>query len=196
MSKSVKSRGWLTLIYPDSGDINNVHLLDDRGLSYVISPIHDRDLMDDKVSFKKPHYHVLILWVSPTTLSCAQSFVDLIGGVGCLPCASVTGSVRYFLHLDNPEKFQYCFDDMISHGVDLFRLIASEEDDLRMLFDIFDWVRSNRVTSFRVTVDYCIANRPDWARLIFTKYRENLWRYLRSFEYDLKSSTRDGIDYL
>lgn len=190
-----KSRGWLTLLYPESADLGFAKdFLMQRGLSFVVSPLHDNDLNSDG-EIKKAHYHILLCWDGPTTFDQASQFIAAISGVGCIPCASIRGSVRYFYHADNPEKYQYCKDDLFCFGLDVNDLIHSDSDDLLMFYDLLAWVNSESVFSFSKVCDYCILYKPDWARLIFTKYRENLWRYLRSLEYDYLKG-RDNLDRL
>ena len=100
-----KSRGWLTLVYPESVKYDWIQILEDIGQQAIISPLHDSDINQGTYELKKPHYHVLLLWDGPTTEKNAKGVISLIGGVGCFACMSVRGSTRYFCHLDNPDKF-------------------------------------------------------------------------------------------
>ena len=116
---TIKSRAWLTIVYPESVNPDWIDFLEERGQQVVISPLHDQDKLicpEGDETVKKAHYHVMLLWDGPTTERNAKEVVKSIGGVGCLKCASVRGSVRYFLHLDNPDKHQYSFDDLRQIG--------------------------------------------------------------------------------
>lgn len=193
MAKDKKSRGWLTVCYPESAPVDWVERLAQAGVMALISPLHKDDVNADGET-KKPHYHVILLWEGPTTYSNAKEFVALIGGVGCIAMATLRGAARYLCHLDNPEKAQYDPADVRSlGGLDYQEIIASASDDLLALYEIFDYIEEHKITSFRQLVYYCRYERTDWARVILTSQRENVWKYLRSMEYDLSQQDTAGI---
>lgn len=182
-----KSRGWLTIVYPESAPVNWKQALAQVGMQAVISPLHDQDINQGTDERKKPHYHVLLLWDGPTTEKNAKYVISMICGVGCFQCMSVRGSVRYFCHLDNPDKHKYNVSDLQQiGGIDLQKLLMSESDEDIMLSDIFEFIDQNGITSFKKFVDYCRVQKLEWFNLIMHKHRENVWKYLRSYEYELK----------
>lgn len=184
--KNEKSRGWLTEVYPESEISGWIDNLSYMGMQAVVSPLHDKDVTAVGEP-KKPHYHVLLLWDGPTTYNNAKNVVEMIGGVGCLKCISMRGSVRYFCHLDNPEKARYNIDDLTQiGGIDITKIIMSESDEDLMLNDMFEFISENGIYNYKGFVDYCRYEREDWFRLIIHKHRENIWRYLRSNEYEIK----------
>lgn len=192
MASVKKSRGWLTLVYPESAPANWKQALARIGMQVVISPLHDQDINQGTEERKKPHYHVLLLWDGPTTEKNAKYIAGMICGVGCFPCMSVRGSVRYFCHLDNPDKHQYSVDDLQQiGGLDLQKLIMSESDETMMLSEIFDFIDQNGITSYKRFVDYCRIQKIEWFNLVMSKHRENVWKYLRSYEYELKGYYED-----
>lgn len=81
--------------------------LQNTGLPFVVSPIHDKDVNPDNTK-KKPHWHVIISWGNTTTYRSARTIAETI-----LRCPkpqllkSVEGMYRYLTHADNPEKHQY-----------------------------------------------------------------------------------------
>lgn len=179
------ARGWLTIVYPESAPEGWTDKLSQLGMQAIISPLHDKDVNATKEQ-KKAHRHVLLLWEGPTTRKNALSYVEMIGGVGCIPCASVRGSARYFCHLDNPEKARYKKEDVITiGGIDYDFIVNSDSDDMLVFFDIVDFIERNHLISYRKLMLYCRFYREDWAKLLLTKYRENVFRYMRSFEQDL-----------
>lgn len=190
-TKDKKSRGWLTVVYPESAPQDWVAKLAEVGCMALISPLHEFDT-NPTGEIKKAHWHVILLWEGPTTYSNASEYVALIGGVGCLPCATLRGAARYLCHLDNPEKHPYNPEDVrIIGGLDYAEIINSASDDLLVLYDILDYIEGYQITSFRQLLFYCRKERQDWARVILTTQRENVWKYLRSMEYDLKGERRD-----
>lgn len=179
-----KSRGWLTILYPESMEQDWEEKLNQIGQQFILSPLHDGDINADG-SKKKNHYHLLLLWDGPTTFNTAMKIVTYIKGVGCLPCATIRGSVRYFCHLDNPEKKRYSVKDMKqSGGLDIDKFMLSETEENEILKDIFCFIRVNHVESYADFVDYCRIYQDEWFKLIMHKHRENVFRYIRSIEYD------------
>lgn len=188
----VKNDAWLTLVYPDSVLKGWRQELAEIGIRAIISPVHDSDFKEDG-SPDKPHRHVMLLWDGPTTENRAKEIIELIHGVGIKKCASKCGSARYFLHLDEPNKAKYDIKDMeIIGSVDLQKYLVSEDDEQIMLKEIYCFIRENDCESYKDFIDYCIDVRDDWFRLVTKKYRENIWRYIRSLEYDNKKEYKNG----
>lgn len=187
-----KSRGWLTILYPESMEQDWEEKLNQIGQQFILSPLHDGDINADG-SKKKNHYHLLLLWDGPTTFNTAMKIVTYIKGVGCLPCATIRGSVRYFCHLDNPEKKRYSVKDMKqSGGLDIDKFMLSETEENEILKDIFCFIRVNHIESYADFVDYCRIYKDEWFKLIMHKHRENVFRYIRSIEYD---SNKEACGY-
>lgn len=180
-----KSRGWLTVVYPESAVSGWQSLLAERGGQALISPLHDKDVNADG-EVKKAHYHVLLIWQGPASKSVAEGVVSLIGGVGCLPCISMRGTARYLCHMDNPDKYQYDRADVQQiGGIDYDDIVNSSSDDLSTLYDIFDWIDETSCVSFRDFIFYARHERPDWARVVLTRHRENVIVYQRSLKWTL-----------
>ena len=196
MSKTEKkSRCWLTIVYPESCADGWMDKLREVGLQAIISPLHDKDVNQGETDpeQKKPHYHVMLLWDGPTTKSNAENYIKMIGGVGCIACATIRGSARYLIHLDNPEKYQYKKEDVIVFGgIEYDELIHSASDDVLTFYEIMDFIERNKITSFRMFMVYCRYNRKDWAKLVLDRYRENVFRYIRSMAHDLENGNAVG----
>lgn len=81
---------------------------------------------------------------------------------------SARGMVRYMVHLDNPEKYQYNKSDIISHGgadVDhFFKMTVTHGQDV--LKEITHYILENKVTNFVSIVEYAIENNDDWFDVI------------------------------
>lgn len=193
MAKSERTTGryWLTEIYEESAPLVDVcEKLTKLGGLALISPVHDSDVNQKQdengnqiFETKKAHRHVILCWDNPTTYQNAKNLVDVIGGVGCLKAISLRGSARYHCHLDNPEKAQYNpSDEIIIGGMDYFEIIASASDDELALSEMYDFIDEHKIISYRQFNRYCRRFRKDWFRIITSKHRENIFRYLRSSE--------------
>ena len=102
-----KGRAWAFLIYPESMPDNYFELLEQTGLPFAISPLHDKDL-EPTGQPKKPHYHVICYYDNPTTKkNVKENVCDLVNGTIPIKLECMRGMYRYHLHLDNPEKYQY-----------------------------------------------------------------------------------------
>lgn len=190
-----KSRFWLTEIYEESAPLADVcSKLTIMGAQALISPVHDSDYDNvqaedgsESLKLKKPHRHVILIWDGPTTSANAKELVDTIGGVGCFAAISLRGSARYHCHLDNPEKAQYNpSDEIVIGGFDYYEIIASASDDEVALSELYDFLDEKKIYSFRQFNRYCRRFRRDWFRLITSKHRENVFRYMRSLEQEIK----------
>ena len=115
-----KNRNWTFLIYPDSAPTNWFELLQETGLPFAISPLHDKDL-NPTGEQKKPHYHAVICFPGPTTYNKVNTDIcQMLNSPIPKRVLSVVGIYRYFTHRDNPEKYQYNDDDIrSSNGFDI-----------------------------------------------------------------------------
>lgn len=115
-----KNRNWTFLVYPESAPSNWFELLQDTGLPFAVSPLHDKDL-NPTGDQKKPHYHVLICFPGPTTFNKVNSDIcNMLNSPIPKRLLSVVGMFRYFTHKDNPEKYQYNENDIcVSNGFDI-----------------------------------------------------------------------------
>lgn len=104
--KEVKKRNWAFVVYPESLPAEWKNILRESGLQCAISPIHDKDL-DPTGDVKKPHYHVIAVYGSPTTYRNVKSLTDRLNGPAPQALEQVRGYYRYLTHKDNPEKAQY-----------------------------------------------------------------------------------------
>lgn len=180
-----KSRGWLTIVYPESAPDNWISILAEAGGQALISPLHQYDTNADG-EVKKAHYHVVLLWDGPTTYSNALEVVHLIGGVGCKAMVTLRGAARYLCHLDNPEKYRYDPADVQQIGGLVYDdIINSASDDLLTLYEVFDWIDDNSCVSYRQFLLYARTQRPDWAKVVLTKHRENVIAYQKSLAWEI-----------
>lgn len=157
-----RSYNWATVVYPESCPDNFVELIKEVSCAwYAISPLHDSDVCEDG-SPKKPHYHVLFHF--PTTKSSSQ-FSDIIlpfCGVGREAVKNWIGYFRYLVHADDPDKFQYDYND-----------INSNKSDFIKLFEHRDPVDST--TLYAHLIDFIIENKPrDYSELILMLLGEDL----------------------
>jgi hypothetical protein len=155
MDKNTRTRNWTIVVYPDSAPENWLQILNSWNIQYVVSPLHDSD-KNGAEEEKKPHFHVLLL------LGGVKSFDQIKELVKPLNCPipqkvhSTKSLVRYFLHLDHPDKFQYKKEQLISYGgVDISDLLRpSSSERYSLMADMISFIDDNEITEFSQIVTY------------------------------------------
>lgn len=193
-----KSKYFCCILYPESTTYDTdkvIKCLAEEHLTFAVSPIHDRDI-DDDGSPKKSHFHLLLAYSSATTLNNIRLWFKACG----MPdselhsvrvCASGVGYFRYLTHKDNPEKVQYCDNEIrvFNDSDDLFKKFsktASDKiDDLVRIFQIVDELDT---ISFHSLVQYLMLNERDLFKLLTSSSALAICvkEYQRSLEYDMK----------
>lgn len=131
-----KSRTWACVMYQDSAPQDWEDKLRMVGVSFAVSPLHDKDLTADRKP-KKPHWHVILDWRAGSTTYATAAGISrgILKGTIPIPLVSPRGYYRYFCHLDNPKKAQYDQKDIITgNGFDIgdfLELTAQEKSELR-----------------------------------------------------------------
>lgn len=102
----LKGRHFSFVVYPESAPSDWIEQLKKRGLAFVVSPLHDKDINPDGTP-KKTHYHVIVSWGNTTTYRAARGLCVLLNCPQPQMLKSCNGMYRYLTHKDNPEKYQY-----------------------------------------------------------------------------------------
>ena len=152
-----KDRKFCGILYPDSESYNCedvlLHLYDYfQEAAYIL---HDKDLEDGKP--KKPHYH----WVGRlrygVTLETIQRKLSVFGVSGNFvrKCKSFKGAVRYLIHADDIDKFQYSVDSVTtSFNLDKYLDSVSAEDMASsILAEIIENGNTNTVSLCKWSID-------------------------------------------
>lgn len=184
-----RSSNWNFILYPESAPENWVDIINETHIEWVSSPLHDKDTNPDG-EIKKAHYHITLLY--PSLKSYSQVTDLVVDTLKCpipIKCNSVKGSIRYMVHKDNPEKFQYCWNDIKCYGgVDLQSLCAPTHTE-RMLIqkDIIKFVRDNEITEFEEIVNIALdTNNDDWLNVLMNFSTLSISTYIRSVRFRIK----------
>lgn len=160
-----RAKNYTMVLYPDDLPENWRDILAETMLNFVISPFHDKDINPDGTP-KKPHYHALVNasgnWIAMNTL--VELGQKLKGIAEPQKCSNPQGMVRYFTHMDNPEKAQYNQADIQVIGrydiSEFFKPTAGEDRDTRR--QIIAFILQNGITELIDLVVYCIENNEAW----------------------------------
>lgn len=182
-NQSKRTLNWCIVVYPDSAPANWRDILDDLHIEWVESPLHDMDVNPGTGELKKPHWHVLLLFGSVKTY---EQVCEVIAPLNCpIPqrCFSVKGNIRYMIHLDNPDKYQYDQAGIVAHGgydiADAFKPSASER--YTIIRDMCAFVRANDICEFQDLVDYAMEQHfDDWFPLLCDSCAYVVGQYIKS----------------
>lgn len=113
----------------------NNHIQSIRGFEYIY---HDKDLQDDGTP-KEPHFHVNLILYSARKLADVRCWFFGFDSQG-LPantlgqiCMDIGASHGYLTHKENPDKFQYNPEDIVSTDLSLFERKVDLSDDVSWL---------------------------------------------------------------
>lgn len=184
--KDERSRNWVIVFYPDSAPENFMDVISGLCVKCFLSPLHENDVNADGTP-KKPHYHLLLMFSGKKSCDQIQEISDLLSGVKVIQyeCAvrDCKAVARYLIHLDNPEKFQYPRDSVVSFGgVDYIEYIETSSDVSAILREITEFCIDNMVDSLPLLLTYSLQVRPDWFRII-TRQTIYVTALLRSIDW-------------
>lgn len=162
-SSDNRSRSWCFILYPDSAPADFDGILRNSCVAGCYSPLHTPD-------DAKPHYHVLLSFGSKKSLEQVIAYSSLLGGTLPFIVHDVRQMVRYFVHLDNPDKQQFdpssisCFG---GYDIDKFFTLSSASKQ-SCFVDIMSFVRDNPALMYCDLIDICLDLHPDWLALLQT----------------------------
>jgi hypothetical protein len=159
-----RARSWTFVLYPESAPKDWRGVLDDEHIQWVESPLHDKDVNPDGTP-KKPHWHILLMFEGKKSYEQIKEITDKLNATIPQKTASARGLVRYMVHMDNPEKFQYNVSDIIGHGgADVAELLKpSSTERYAMIREMIAFVREHGIMEFQDLMDYAATNRfDDW----------------------------------
>ena len=155
IKQEIKKRNWGCVIYPESAPEDWQQILQLKGVPFAVSPLHDKDI-DDEVSknLKKPHYHVILSYGSPTTFNNVRTLLEELHQPIPIPLESVGGYYRYFTHKDNPDKYQYNSNEIkIFNGFDVCDVLNSFEV-MKCMKEIQSYIMENSILEYSDLMEY------------------------------------------
>lgn len=171
MAQQKKSRAWRFLVYPENLKDEWYIILNQNGLKWALSPLHDKDTKLDG-SLVKPHRHAIIIWPGPTTQKHVNEVAQEIGfHTPALSCDYPTEAYKYFTHDEHTDKVKYDREDIVTSSNfspdDLSEIKNEEEDEIIRV--IKSYIR-----------EYKLYNSWSLDEYLETDNDIRLWRYYRS----------------
>ena len=124
--------------------------------------LHEKDIEADG-SLKKPHYHIYLKFTKRIRYrSIAKKFGIAPNNALIQSCRNKILSIRYFVHLDDPEKYQYNTDELITANIDRDSLLtlsysSDEEKEKNDFYTIIDYIADNDVNYWSL-IHFVLAN--------------------------------------
>lgn len=183
--KDERVRNWTFIVYPESAPDKWRDILDDMHVPWIESPLHDKDVNVDG-EIKKSHWHILLFFNTKKSYEQICEITESLNSPIPQKVENAKGMVRYFAHLDNPEKYQYNKSDIVSHGgVDVHKFLTSSGGDKkRILSEIQEWINESGCVEFSDLADYArVEHYDDWYEVIINSSTIFLNAYIRSMRY-------------
>ena len=195
--KAERTKTWAFIAYPDSVPENWKAILEDLHINVIISPLHDKDINPGTEEYKKPHWHVVLIFESLKSFSQAEEVAKSVNGTSPIICQSTNGMIRYLIHIDNPEKAQYSKDDIVKIGsFDVEDAFKNSVDKYLAIRDMIQFIKDNEITEYIDFMDYCSMNKfDDWFRLLCDNCSFVIQGVITSNRNKIKESKENGSYY-
>lgn len=190
----VKKRNWAFVVYPESAPADWRDRLQKSGLQCAISPLHDKDINPDGEP-KKPHYHVILVYGSPTTYNNVKALTNgQLGQTVPQPLEQVRGYYRYLTHADNPEKAQYSARDIqLINGFDIRDFVEMTKSEVsKYCRELLTFIRDNDIMEYADLLDILLDGGEATADLfdVASSHTLFLTKYIASRRYKTTGVSR------
>lgn len=198
--KAEESRNWAFILWESVTVPNWKEVLSDQEhLIWCCSPLHDKDIYPDGT--RKPnHIHLVVMFEGNKSLEQMQTLANkLYGppddylqqlidkgiepkGQKPLPVNTLRGMIRYFIHLDDKEKYQYKKEDIVTHGCEVNQYFGWSQTDIeKASTEMKQYIIENNIVEFNEMVYVCL-NNPLWDDVLTNKKTQffKTWLYNRS----------------
>lgn len=182
MAKETRTRNWSCIVYPESAPEHWRDFLDDLHIEWVESPLHEFDT-NPTGEVKKAHWHILLMFGGVKSYDQVMEAIQPLNCPAPQRCHNAKSMVRYFAHLDNPDKFQYNITDIVAHGgVDVADLLKpSSAERYTIIRDMCDYCAMEGITEFYELMDYAMAEKFDtWFPLLCDNSAYVVNQYIKS----------------
>lgn len=182
IKSEMKKRNWTMVLYEDSCAKDWEDYLISTGVPFSYA-YHDKDITEIGEP-KKPHYHLLLCFDGPITLTNVTNYAKRIGAANDVvqPVGSVRGIVRYFCHKDNPDKYQYTEDVVQCRNgfdpSDYFNLTVTQQKVLKR--KLIEYIQDNDIEEYATLIDTLMIDELDDMFDIATQNTFFFTQYIKS----------------
>lgn len=180
---------WSAIAYPESVPENWIAKLKATGLEIAISPLHDKDkwnhdspeMVDAETGEiiekgarykafdkKKAHWHIIIKSDKRMSFKEANALIrNITNGPYIQKCRSLRNQYEYFLHLNNPEKYQG-YEKTEIQTYNNFHLEPNKYEAGQMQSEMLNAIRDNNFTEIWQFTDY-YRDQPEYIAIMVAK---------------------------
>lgn len=194
-----RTRNWNFIVYPESAPSDWIEIVKSENVPFAVSPLHDSDVLENETGeLKKAHYHVVITYSSVKTYNQVKELTDKLNAPIPQQCKSLIGSVRYLIHLDNADKFQYnkseiqCFN-----GFDLDKFIViTATDRYELIGQMMEFIIEQDIVEFSRLFLYARKHNEDWYKLLCDNSCYVLGQFIKSRRHQTEESReKEKLEY-
>ena len=129
-------------VFKSSNYILHQIMCDEKDVIFCAVILHTKDWLEEENRFKHPHYHVVITFggsyrVQTIINWLSELFHANINQIGCEKCNSVSMQVRYLIHLDDFDKYQYKEYEIETNNKDVVHRYMMEIKKIVDVNDLF-----------------------------------------------------------
>ncbi len=223
--KNIFSKWWTGIVYEESAPEWWKEQLQATGNEIAISPLHDKDkwnhdspektiVCSDGVELtipkgalyktgdpKKAHWHIIIKTdVRVSFKDMNKMFHRITNGPMIQKCTSLKGTYEYFIHLNNPERYQYDRDEIEEYNG--FTVEPTDKDRKMMFQEIVQVCEAECIEDYsalmrRYIDSYEFLNVISLKAFALSKLVDSIWRrnhpdYAKKVEIIDKEKKSDG----
>jgi hypothetical protein len=177
-----RTRTWTIILYPDSMPENFRNIIDEEHIQWIESPLHDKDTLPNG-ELKKAHIHILLMFTGVKSYEQVKQLTDSLNGPIPKICHDARAMVRYFTHMDSPDKAQYSKTDVVGHGgadvEEMFKPSSSER--YTRIKQMIAYIKEYNIMEFQDIMDYSVSNEFDtWFPLLCDNSAIIIDKYIKS----------------
>lgn len=163
---NTRYRHWTCIVYPESAVKDWKKKLQEKYINFAVSPLHDKDI-DPTGEPKKPHYHVYMKFDGVKSYNQIKEITDELNATIPQKVENEKGLIRYFIHIDNPDKYQYNFEDIEKYGnIDISSCFQTDEDNEKTLKEIINFIEKNNIIELCDLINYAMNNNKMWFKYL------------------------------
>ncbi len=190
--KDTRTRNWMFIVYPESAPENWREIIAELRVPWVESPLHDKDV-DANGEIKKPHWHVMLMFSSKKSYQQILEITSCVNAPNPEKVANAKSMVRYFAHMDDPDKFQYDKSEVKAHGgADIANYLSvTTAERYELIREMMEFISVQNIIEMKDLLDYAMAERfDDWFPLLADNSAYIIGEYIKSNRHRARG-TRD-----
>lgn len=205
-----RKRIWAFIVYPEEPSIKSDWLayLRSKHVDLIISPLHspdpEPDMFEDEGVKKKVHHHCMLLFDGKHSF---QQVYDMVAPIVAVTrpfeVYSTAGYIRYMIHLDSPDKEQFCSDlnqawaayTCFGQASDRVKqaLTLGDFDAYEIQMDIMKCIREHHITEFTHLVSLA-DGKDNWIYVLMKYPCKPIYSLINSYRYQ-EAKREKALEY-